>query len=97
MRKTVNTADEDIGPLDALAVNCKHSRTAGICETVKKHVRKDASNDWVECGIEILVGEPPGRRHHVQELIAPFEIVELDALIAAAAEKNPAHDEDETI
>ena len=35
--------------------------------------------------IELLAGEPPERRHHVQELIAPFAIVELDARIAAAA------------
>lgn len=34
---------------------------------------------------EILAGEPVERRHHVQELIAPFEVVELDARIATAA------------
>jgi hypothetical protein len=32
-----------------------------------------------------MAGEPPERRHHVQELIARFEIVELKAGIAAAA------------
>lgn len=34
---------------------------------------------------EILAGEPLESRNHVQELIAPFEIVELDGRIATAA------------
>lgn len=33
---------------------------------------------------EILAGEPLERRDGVRELIAPFEVVELDARIAAA-------------
>ena len=34
---------------------------------------------------EVLAGEPLERRDVVQQLIAPFEIVELDGRIAAAA------------
>jgi predicted nucleic acid-binding protein len=34
---------------------------------------------------EILAGEAPERRDVVQQLIAPFEVVELDARIAGAA------------
>ena len=34
---------------------------------------------------EILAGEPLESRDHIQQLIAPFEIVELDARIALAA------------
>ena len=34
---------------------------------------------------EVLAGEPLERRDVVRELIAPFEVVELDARIAAAA------------
>jgi predicted nucleic acid-binding protein len=34
---------------------------------------------------EVLAGEPVETRNHVQDLIAPFEIVELDGRIAAAA------------
>lgn len=34
---------------------------------------------------EILAGEPLETRDHVQDLIAPFEIVELDGRIAATA------------
>jgi len=34
---------------------------------------------------EILAGEPLGKRDTVQQLIAPFEGVEIDARIAAAA------------
>jgi hypothetical protein len=34
---------------------------------------------------EILAGEPLERRDAVRELIAPFEVVELDARIAATA------------
>ena len=35
--------------------------------------------------IEILAGEPVETRDHIRELILPFEIVELDSRIAAAA------------
>lgn len=34
---------------------------------------------------EVLAGEPLETRDHVQELIAPFEVVELDGRIATAA------------
>jgi predicted nucleic acid-binding protein len=34
---------------------------------------------------EILAGEPMETRDHVQQLIAPFEVVEIDARIASAA------------
>lgn len=34
---------------------------------------------------EILAGEPLERRDQVQQIIAPFEVVELDARIALAA------------
>jgi predicted nucleic acid-binding protein len=34
---------------------------------------------------EILAGEPLERRDQIQQIIAPFEIVELDARIALAA------------
>ncbi len=34
---------------------------------------------------EILAGEPLERRATVQQLIAPFDVVEIDARIAAAA------------
>jgi predicted nucleic acid-binding protein len=34
---------------------------------------------------QIVAREPLEKRDHVQELIAPFEIIELDARIAAAA------------
>lgn len=34
---------------------------------------------------EILAGEPIESREHVRQLIAPFEIIELDGRIAAAA------------
>jgi predicted nucleic acid-binding protein len=34
---------------------------------------------------EILAGEPVHRRSELQHLMAPFEVVELDARIAAAA------------
>lgn len=34
---------------------------------------------------EILAGEPLEKRDTVQQLIAPFEVVEIDARIAAAA------------
>ena len=34
---------------------------------------------------EILSGEPLETRDYVQELIAPFEVIELDARIASAA------------
>lgn len=34
---------------------------------------------------EILAGEPIHRRSELQQLMAPFEVVELDARIAAAA------------
>jgi len=34
---------------------------------------------------EVLAGEPPERRDLVQQVIAPFQVVELDARIAAAA------------
>ncbi len=34
---------------------------------------------------EILAGEPIETRDHIRQLIAPFEIVELDGRIAAAA------------
>lgn len=35
--------------------------------------------------IEVLAGEPLETRDYVQELIAPFEVIELDARIASAA------------
>ena len=35
--------------------------------------------------IEILSGEPLETRDHVQELIAPFEVIEVDARIASSA------------
>lgn len=35
--------------------------------------------------IEILAGEPLETRDYVQELIAPFEVMEIDARIASAA------------
>jgi predicted nucleic acid-binding protein len=35
--------------------------------------------------MEILAGEPLGTRDVIQSLIAPFEIIELDARIASAA------------
>jgi predicted nucleic acid-binding protein len=35
--------------------------------------------------MEILAGEPLETRDHIQSLIAPFEIIELDSRIAAAA------------
>ncbi|HVL79039.1 MAG TPA: type II toxin-antitoxin system VapC family toxin [Sphingomicrobium sp.] len=35
--------------------------------------------------LEVLAGEPLETRDYVQELIAPFEVVELDARIASAA------------
>jgi len=35
--------------------------------------------------LEILAGEPLETRDHVQSLIAPFEVVEVDGRIAAAA------------
>ena len=35
--------------------------------------------------IEILAGEPLETRDYVQELIAPFEVIELDARIGSAA------------
>lgn len=34
---------------------------------------------------EVLAGEPPERRRDVQQVLVPFEIVEVDARIAAAA------------
>ena len=34
---------------------------------------------------EVLAGEPPERRDTVRQLIAPFDIVELNDRIAAAA------------
>ena len=34
---------------------------------------------------EILAGEPVHRRAHLQQLMAPFDVVELDARIATAA------------
>lgn len=34
---------------------------------------------------EVLAGEPTERRGAIQQLIAPFEVVEIDARIAAAA------------
>ena len=34
---------------------------------------------------EVLAGEPLETRDYVQELIAPFEVIELDARIATAA------------
>lgn len=34
---------------------------------------------------EILAGEPLHTRNHVQELISPFDLVELDGRIASAA------------
>ncbi len=34
---------------------------------------------------EVLAGEPLERRDTIQQLIAPFEVVEIDARIAAAA------------
>jgi predicted nucleic acid-binding protein len=34
---------------------------------------------------EVLAGEPLETRSYIQELIAPFEVVEIDARIAAAA------------
>lgn len=34
---------------------------------------------------EVLAGEPVHRRSELQQLMAPFEVVELDARIAAAA------------
>lgn len=34
---------------------------------------------------EVLVAEPLETRSHVQELIAPFEVIEIDGRIAAAA------------
>jgi len=34
---------------------------------------------------EVLAGEPVHRRGDLQQLMAPFEVVELDARIAAAA------------
>lgn len=34
---------------------------------------------------EVLAGEPLERRDHIQQIIAPFEIVELDTRIALAA------------
>jgi predicted nucleic acid-binding protein len=34
---------------------------------------------------EVLAGEPTERRGVIQQLIAPFEVVEIDARIAAAA------------
>lgn len=35
--------------------------------------------------IEVLAGEPLETRDYVQELIAPFEVIELDARIGSAA------------
>lgn len=35
--------------------------------------------------IEILAGEPLETRDYVQELIAPFEVIDVDARIASAA------------
>ena len=34
---------------------------------------------------EIIAGEPMETRDHIRELIAPFDVVELDSRIAAAA------------
>ena len=34
---------------------------------------------------EVLAGEPVDRRSTIQQLIAPFEVVDIDARIAAAA------------
>lgn len=34
---------------------------------------------------EVLAGEPVDRRNTIQQLIAPFEVVDIDARIAAAA------------
>ena len=34
---------------------------------------------------EVLAGEPLETRSHVQELISPFEVVEIDARVASAA------------
>jgi predicted nucleic acid-binding protein len=34
---------------------------------------------------EVLAGEPPERREAVQQLIAPFDVVEIDGRIASAA------------
>jgi hypothetical protein len=85
MHTLVNLPNADIARLVALAAKGEHLHGPDISKTVKEHLGKDANNDRIERGIEIPAGEPPERRRHVQELIAPFEIVELDARIAAAA------------
>jgi hypothetical protein len=85
MHTLVNIPDEGIARLNTLAAKGEHLHAPDISKSVTEHLRKDANNDRIERGIEIPAGEPSERRHHVQELIAPFEIVELDVRIADAA------------
>ena len=85
MHSLVNIRDEGIGRLNAFAGKGKRSHAAEILRAVKEHLRKDVSIGRLEGGCEIPASKPTERHHHVQELIAPFEIVELDAFIAASA------------
>lgn len=57
----------------------RHRPAAAELERYKRH--RISRITWVE----VLAGEPLETRHHVQGLIAPFEVVEVDSRISMAA------------
>lgn len=57
----------------------RRPQAAAELERYKRH--RISRITWTE----VLAGEPLETRHHVQALIAPFEIVEVDSRISLAA------------